>query len=87
MIRKPRRDMTRPQAAHGRGADWEMRWRSIWGQQRAEAKGLTGISAMNEHLKAVYGDAMPPGSPRRPRSSIASLLPDHHPLLDMLGAR
>lgn len=85
MIRRPKRDMTRRQAPHGR--DWEMRWRSIWGKQRAEAKGLGAASALNEYIKAMYCDAMPPGSPRKPTGGIAGLFPSSHPLLDMITRR
>jgi hypothetical protein len=83
MIRRPKRDLSRPQAPVPHG-DWEMRWRSQWGRQRADAKGLTGMAAMNEHIKAIYSDEMPPGSPRKGRS-LAGMIPSAHPLLDLLG--
>lgn len=73
MIRKLKRDMARPQAPHG--TSWEIRWRVIWGRQRAEAKGLTGLSMLNESFKAMYGTAMPPGSPTKGTSPF-SFYPD-----------
>lgn len=87
MIRKPKRDMNRRQAPHGRGGDWEMRWRGIWGRQRVSAKGLSGGLALAEYMKAIYGDAMPPGSPRPPRLGFASLFPHDSPLMRLVDAR
>lgn len=78
-MRRPRRDMSRPQApVPGYGGGWELRWRAAWGRQRVEAKGLSGMAAMNEMFKAIYGNAMPPGSPPRrapPRHPFGDLFP------------
>lgn len=76
---RPRRDLTKEQApVPGYEGGWEPRWRVMWARQRVEAKGLTGLAALNEGFKAIYGSKRPPGSPpvaAQPRNAFADLFP------------